>query len=116
MGKMSELDILLRELDEHANVVVQIAADIRSMFTSVPADEEPVDNGWDSVKEQDEYEAKKEEEKVITLDELKARLVAKAREGKSDQVKALLNKYGYNKLSEVDPKDYKSIYEDAEVL
>lgn len=116
MGKMSELDILLRELDEHANAVVQIAADIRSMFTSVPADATPVDDGWDSVKEKDEYEAKKEEEKVITLDELKARLVAKAREGKSDQVKALLNKYGYNKLSEVDPKDYKSIYEDAEVL
>ena len=49
MGKMSELDILLQELDEHANAIVQIAADIRSMFTSVPADEEPVDNGWDSV-------------------------------------------------------------------
>lgn len=116
MGKMSELDILLQELNEHANAVVQIAADIRSMFTSVPADETPVDDGWDSVKEQDEYETKKEEEKDITLDELKPRLVAKTREGKSDQVKALLNKYGYNKLSEVDPKDYKSIYEDAEVL
>lgn len=116
MGKMSELDILLRELDEHVNAVVQIAADIRSMFTSVPAEEAPVDNGWDSVREQDEYEVKKEEEKVITLDELKSRLVAKAREGKSDQVKALLNKYGYNKLSEVDPKDYKAIFDEAEVL
>ena len=116
MGKMSELDILLQELDEHANAIVQIAADIRSMFTNVPADKAPVDNGWDSVKEQDEYEAKKEEGKVITLDELKPRLVAKAREGKSDQVKALLNKYGYNKLSEVDPKDYKAIFDEAEVL
>lgn len=116
MGKMSELDTLLQELDEHANAIAQIAADIRSMFTSVPADEAPVDNGWDSVKEQDEYDVKKEEEKDITLDELKPRLVAKAREGKSDQVKALLNKYGYSKLSDVDPKDYKSIYEAAEVI
>lgn len=42
------------------------------------------------LKNKNEYEAKKEEEKVITLDELKPILVAKAREGKSDQVKAYL--------------------------
>lgn len=116
MGKMSELDILLQELDEHANAVVQIAADIRSMFTSVPAEEAPVDNGWDSVREQDEYEAKVEEEKQITLDELKSLLVAKARNGKSEQVKELLNKFGYDRLSKVDSKDYKAIFDEAEVI
>ena len=123
MGKMKELDLMLQELEEHTNAVLEISADIRSFFTSKPESNvsfESNDADWDNYREEEQLkdakDEEKEAEKKITIGELKPLLVSRAREGKSDQVKALLNKFGYNKLSEVDPKDYKAIFDEAEVL
>ena len=123
MGKMSELDILLQELNEHANALLEITASIRSFFTSKSESNisfESNDADWDNYREEEQLkdakDEEKETEKKITIGELKPLLVSRAREGKSDQVKALLIKYGYNKLSEVKEEDYKKIFDEAEVL
>ena len=56
--------------------------------------------------------AKKEPPKV-TLEEVRAVLTALSAEGKTAQVRNLIEKYGATKLSEVDPVHYAGLMEDA---
>ena len=54
--------------------------------------------------------------KVITLEEVRAVLAERSHDGYTDQVRGLLQKYGAEKLSGVDPKHYAALLKDAEVL
>ena len=56
------------------------------------------------------------EEPKIALEDVRARLAQLSRDGKTAQVKALIQKYGANKLSEVNPDDYEALLLDAEVI
>ena len=56
------------------------------------------------------------EEKPIKLEEVRAVLAEKSHDGKTDAVRNLLLKYGAPKLSAIDPKNYKALLADAEVL
>ena len=51
--------------------------------------------------------------KAITLEEVRAE---RSNDGYTDQVRGLLQKYGAEKLSGVDPKHYAALLKDAEVL
>ncbi len=122
MSKMSNLDLLLKEIDEHASALIEATKDLRAMFSSPEPDEE---DGLTNTYETDEsLEAKKEYEKnhpvkedpKITLEDVRARLAQLSRDGKTAQVKALIQKYGANKLSEVNPDDYEALLLDAEVI
>ncbi len=122
MSKMSNLDLLLKEIDEHASALIEATKDLRAMFSSPEPDEE---DGLTNTYETDEsLEAKKEyeknhpvkEEPKITLEDVRARLAQLSRDGKTAQVKALIQKYGANKLSEVNPDDYEALLLDAEVI
>ena len=57
-----------------------------------------------------------EPEKKASLEDVRAVLATKSQDGKRKEVKALLEKYGAARLSEVKPEDYASILKDAEVL
>lgn len=120
MSKMSNLDLLLKEIDEHASALIEATKDLRAMFSNPEPDEE---DGLTNTYETDEsLEAKKEyeknhpvkEEPKITLEDVRARLAQLSRDGKTAQVKALIQKYGANKLSEVNPNDYEALLLDAE--
>ena len=54
--------------------------------------------------------------KAITLEEVRAVLAECSHDGYTDQVRGLLQKYGAEKLSGVDPKHYAALLKDAEVL
>ncbi len=54
--------------------------------------------------------------KAITLEEVRAVLAERSHDGYTDQVRGLLQKYGAEKLSGVDPKHYAALLKDAEVL
>ena len=54
--------------------------------------------------------------KVVTLEEVRAVLSAKAADGKREVVKALLGKYGAVQLSTIAPEHYVALLADAEVL
>ena len=58
----------------------------------------------------------KKEEPALTLEEVRAILTKKSRDGFTAQIRELLRKYGANKLSEVDPAKYKALVADAEGL
>jgi len=46
------------------------------------------------------------EEKPITLEEIRAAMADKSRDGHREAVKAIITKYGANNLSSLDPKHY----------
>ena len=54
--------------------------------------------------------------KAITMEEVRAVLAERSHDGYTDQVRGLLQKYGAEKLSGVDPKHYAALLKDAEVL
>ena len=55
-------------------------------------------------------------EKEVSLEDVRAVLAVKSQNGMTAEVKALITKYGGNKLSDVDPKHYADLIKDAEVL
>lgn len=56
------------------------------------------------------------EKKSITLEEVRKVLAEKSRAGFTDEVKAILTKHGAEKLSEVDPIEYKALLAEVEVV
>ena len=54
--------------------------------------------------------------KEITLEEVRAVLAEKSRDGLTAEVRTLLLKYGAPKLSGIDPKHYEALLKEAEVL
>jgi hypothetical protein len=52
----------------------------------------------------------------LTLTDVRKVLAEKSREGFTDQVRALLEKYGADKLSAIDPSKYKDLISEAECL
>ena len=96
MGKMSELDAVIKELRDIAASINAIADHIFSVFGGEKADDET--------------------EKPLTLEEVRAVLANKSRDGFTAQIRELLQKYGADRLSAVDPANYKALLRDAEEL
>ena len=57
-----------------------------------------------------------EDKHIPTLEEIRALLADKSRSGHSAEVKALISKYGADKLSEVDPSKYPQMFKEAEAI
>ena len=93
---MNELDLLLNELTEAAQHFMDLVNDLRSMFTTK---EEPV-----------------EEEKTISFTELRALCANKSRAGHTEEIKAMIQDTGANRLSEVEPNRYCELYQRVEAL
>ena len=55
-------------------------------------------------------------ESALTLEQVRAVLADKSRQGHTAEIRSLLQKYGAAKLSQIDPAHYKALLADAEVL
>lgn len=100
MGKMNEIDLILDEIQEHTDALSSLIHELTSILSSKPTVEE----------------TQKEEKKKLTLEEVRALLAAKSRDGFTNDVKALLSRFGANKLSEVKETDYEELYLQAEEI
>ncbi len=109
MSQMSELDAQLKELRQSAQRVLSLADEIAEKL-SAPADEpkKKVTKKTESAPE--------EPAKEITLSDVKAVLMEKARSGLNSQVQALIQSYGVEKLSAIDPSNYEELLQKAEAL
>jgi hypothetical protein len=58
----------------------------------------------------------KKEEITLSLIDVRKILAEKSRAGHTDQVRLLLEKYGADKLSAIDPSHYKNLVDEAECL
>ncbi|MCH4007754.1 MAG: DNA ligase [Eubacterium sp.] len=54
--------------------------------------------------------------KTLALEDIRPVLADKSREGFTDQIRDLLRKYGTDRLSKIDPKDYEALLKDVEAL
>lgn len=55
-------------------------------------------------------------EPSLTLEQVRAVLAEKSRQGHTAEIRSLLQKHGATKLSGIDPAHYKALIADAEVL
>ncbi len=60
--------------------------------------------------------AEPQQEKPATLEDVRAVMAQKSQDGKSKEVKELLQKYGAAKLSAVEPEDYPALLREAQAL
>lgn len=89
----------IRDLHNAAATIKDVADSLEEMFSS-KATEEPAAPA----------------EPKLTLEEVRAILSEKSRKGFTPQIRALLQKYGAPKLSQIDPAYYKALLQDVEVL
>lgn len=99
MSKMSELDLCVVELRSAAQSLNSVADSLTSLFsgsqpeTSVQPTSKP-----------------------LTLEDVRAVLAEKSRNGHTAKIRELLKMHGAAKLSEIDPKKYAALLAEAEVL
>ena len=101
MSRMSDLSQAVTELKNAAQSLISVADSLNDLFSG----------GGTEVAAQQETE-----EKPITLEAVRAVLADKSRSGFTAEVKALIEKHGAARLSEVDPANYKALLQEAEVL
>ena len=99
MSKMSDMAATIEELRSAAAAINDAANWLADTFsTTEPAEEAQMT------------------EPVLTLEEVRAVLAEKSRKGHTAEIRSLLQKYGADKLSKIDPANYKALLADAEVL
>lgn len=97
MSKTSEMAQTIAELRDAAAAINEAANWLAQQFSS-------------------EVEQQSPQAKPITLEEVRAVLADKSRDGHTAEIRTLLQKYGANRLSEIDPSKYNALLSDAEVL
>ena len=104
MGKMSDLDLQIRELRSCGETIIEIANTLAGMFYSQAAEDAPPE----------------EKPKSLTLEEVRQevrhRMTVIAQAGYSAEVKALITKYGARKLSDIDPSRFEGLLKEADAL
>lgn len=103
MSKMSDMAATIEDLRSAAAAINEAANYLAQLFSGDNAEEQP--------------EARTPEQKPVpTLEQVRAVLAVKSRAGHTAEIRALLQKHGADKLSEIKPKEYVSLLADAEVL
>lgn len=113
MGKMKKLSAELDELKKCGEILIGISDTLRDLF-STAEEKKPIKEP--NKKEALVEEIPKLERKVLLLTDVRAVLADKSRNGYTSDVKALLLKYGADKLSAINPKDYEALLAEAEVI
>ena len=111
MGKTSELSILVDELKNCGETLIGISRGLSELFIS--ADKNQKSDEPTTVTEE---QSKTAEEKVLTLEEVRAVLAEKSRAGFTVQIREILVKHGAEKLSAVNPSEYEALLKEVEVL
>ena len=103
MANMKNLASAIEDLRAAAAVITEVADELAQQLPAEPEEAKP----------QEPAAAIKP---ALTLEELRPALAAISRAGHTEEVRALLQKYGASKLSEVAPADYEALLSDAQAL
>jgi hypothetical protein len=104
MSKMSDMAMTIEEL-RTAAASINAAADW--LYQQFSGDDEA---------QAAKATAKNEPKPELKLENVRAVLAEKSRAGHTAAIRSLLQKYGANKLSGIDPKHYEALLKDAEEL
>lgn len=101
-------------------LLLDVVSDLRSLADSIQAVAVAMAGNEPAEAIQPETSAPAKEAKpapkVVTLEQVRAALAEKSHDGFTAEVRALLEKYGAKKLSEIDPAKYSALLNDAEGL
>lgn len=106
MSKMSKLDSILKEAEEHAQALVSCINEIRELYSGAK----------ESAPKKETKSTPEPEEKPPTLEEVRAYLAGLARNGHTQEIQAMLLRHEYKKISEVPAAEYPAILEEARSL
>lgn len=101
MGQMKKMKAVIDDLHSCSKQLSDIAAELEAMFSTAP---EEVAVPAATPKPE------------LKLEDVRAVLADISRAGHTAEVRALIEKYGADRLSKVDPKNYEALLRDAEVL
>ncbi|NCC86006.1 MAG: DNA ligase [Clostridia bacterium] len=99
MSKMSELDLCVSELRSAAQSLNAVADSLTALFSCTQPETSVQPTS-----------------KPLTLEDVRAVLAEKSRNGHTAKIRELLEKHGAAKLSEIDPQKYAALLAEAEVL
>ena len=105
MSKMAEMAKTIEELRTAAASINVVADWLYQQFS-----------GDDNEAQATEAPAKKEPKPELKLEDVRAVLAEKSRAGHTAEVRALLQKFGAAKLSEIDPANYEALRKAADVI
>ena len=115
MSKMSNLDLVLDEMIEAGQQMIKAATELKAIFSeTAPLEKEAVPEPINEEKK--EAPAPEPEVKKYTFQEVRGIMATLAGTNKKAEAKALLTKYGADRLSAVKEEDYTALVADAEVL
>lgn len=101
-------------------LLLNVVGDLRSLADSLQAVAEAIAGNEPAEAAQGEKPATAKEAKpaakAVTLEQVRAVLADKSQQGFTADVRALLEKYGAPKLSQIDPVNYAALLADAEGL
>lgn len=99
---MSRIKLLLNLIEDVRAVADDLQTIADAMASDEPVEEAPAE--------------KTKPEETIRLEDVRAVLAAKSREGYGAQVRELIAKHGGTKLSDIDPAEYGAVLKEAEVF
>lgn len=115
----------LRSLAESLQAIANVMTENESSATVDSTTQDVVENksatGLDAtasgkVKQEKKSSKKAATKKQYTLEEVRGILAEKSQNGLTAEVKALIEKYGGNKLSDIKPENYAAMIKEAKVL
>lgn len=112
MSRMSELSMVLDEMVSCGENMIKAANALKEMFTDTTETKEPVPEAVPAEKAADAAE----ETKTYTFADIRKAFSRKSHEGHTEEVKALISKYGADRLSDVKKEDYPALMKDLEVI
>ena len=107
---MSRIKLLLDLIED----VRAVADDLQTIADAMASDEPAAEPTETPV--QETPAEKDEPEETIRLEDVRAVLAAKSRDGYGAQVRELIAKHGGSKLSDIDPSEYGAVLKEAEVF
>jgi len=106
MSKMSELAAEIAELKHCGEILIGISESLADLFSAPEEHTEKQTIKKTAAKKEEKPKETPKQEKILSLTDVRAVLAEKSRNGYTAEVKALLNKHGADKLSEIDPAEY----------
>lgn len=100
---------------EAAQKLLKVVEDIRSLADSIQAVCSLVIDSLPKETDTPKTLPEKKPEQ-IPLEKVRGVLAEKSRNGKTAEVRTIIQKYGADRLSGIDPKDYAAVLAEAEVL
>lgn len=107
MNKTGDLSLAAAELKRCGEALIAISKALADYFSAA---------NYDEKQEQPAANPPAPAEKSISLETVRAVLAEKSLAGHTAEVRALLEKRGATKLSEVDPAEYPALLKEAETL